>query len=145
MNLIYALLALLMALVFTLVGITRAGIWLIERANPPVGNFADINDASIHYVHVPAPIGAELPPIVFIHGASANLKDQMLPLRPLLEGRAEMLFFDRPGHGWSGRGRGNNGSPAAQADTIAALMDHLGMKKAIIVGHSFGGALAAAF
>jgi pimeloyl-ACP methyl ester carboxylesterase len=69
----------------------------------------------------------------------------MLPLRPLLEGHAEMLFFDRPGFGWSGRGPGNNENPSAQADTIAALMDRLGMKKAIIVGHSFGGAVTTAF
>jgi pimeloyl-ACP methyl ester carboxylesterase len=145
MNLIYAVLAFLMALVFSLAGVTRVGSWLIERRNPPIGEFADINGARIHYVHVPAPSNAELPPIVFIHGASANLRDQMLPLRPLLEGRAEMLFFDRPGHGWSGRGPGNNEDPSAQANTIAALMDRLGMKKAVIVGHSFGGAVTSAF
>jgi pimeloyl-ACP methyl ester carboxylesterase len=145
MNLIYATLAFLMALVFSLVGVTRVGSWLIERRNPPIGEFADINGARIHYVHVPAPANADLPPIVFIHGASANLRDQMLPLRPLLEGRAEMLFFDRPGFGWSGRGSGNNEDPSAQANTIAALMERLGMKKAVIVGHSFGGVVTSAF
>ena len=145
MNLIYAALAFLMALVFGLVAVTRVGSWLIERRNPSIGDFADIGGARIHYVHVPAPANAELPPIVFIHGASANLRDQMLPLRPLLEGRAEMLFFDRPGFGWSGRGPGNNEDPSAQANTIAALMDRLGMKKAVIVGHSFGGAVTTAF
>lgn len=145
MNLIYAALAFLIALVFALAGVTRAGAWLIERSNPPVGDFADINGAGIHYVHVPAPENADLPPVVFIHGASANLRDQMLPLRPLLEGRAEMLFFDRPGAGWSKRGPGNNESPSAQANTLAALMDHLGIGQAIIVGHSFGGAITTAF
>ncbi|AMY02687.1 alpha/beta hydrolase [Mesorhizobium ciceri] len=144
MNLIYAALAFLMALVFGFVGITRVGSWLIEHRDPPFGEFADIDGARIHYVHVPAPANAELPPIVFIHGASANLRDQMLPLRPLLEGRAEMLFFDRPGHGWSGRGT-NNENPSAQANTIAALMDHLGIRKAVIVGHSFGGVVTSAF
>ncbi|WP_137930843.1 alpha/beta fold hydrolase [Mesorhizobium comanense] len=145
MNLIYAALALLFALIFALVGVNRVGSWLIERRNPPIGQFADINGARIHYVHIPASANADLPPIVFIHGASANLKDQMLPLRPLLEGRAEMLFFDRPGFGWSGRGPGNNENPSAQANTIAALMDQLGIKRAIIVGHSFGGVVTAAF
>ncbi len=145
MNLIYAALAFLMALVFTLVGVTRVGSWLTERRNPPVGAFVEIDGARIHYVYVPAPAHADLPPIVFIHGASANLKDQMLPLRPLLEGRAEMLFFDRPGFGWSGRGPGNNESPSAQANTIAKLMDRLGIRQAIVVGHSFGGAVTSAF
>lgn len=144
MNLIYAALALVLAIVFALVAITRGGAWLIERSNPPVGAFIDIDGARIHYVHVPRPATSDLPAIVFIHGASANLKDQMLPLRPLLEGRAEMLFFDRPGHGWSERGAGNE-DPAGQARTLAHLMERLGIKQAIIVGHSFGGATTAAF
>ncbi|MDX8479335.1 alpha/beta hydrolase [Mesorhizobium sp. VK24D] len=142
MSLICAAL-LLIVFLFALAGFTRAGAWLIERRNPPVGEFADIDGTRIHYVHVPAPPDADLPPIIFIHGASANLKDQMLPLRPLLEGRAEMLFLDRPGFGWSERG--NSETLAAQADTIAALMDRLGIEKAIIVGHSFGGAIITAF
>jgi pimeloyl-ACP methyl ester carboxylesterase len=143
-NLIYALVAFLFALLLILVGITRVGSWLIERRNPPIGSFADITGARLHYVHVPAPDNPDLPPIVFIHGASANLRDQMIPLRPLLEGRAELLFLDRPGHGWSGRGS-DNGTPSAQAASIAGLMDHLGIPDAIVVGHSFGGAIAAAF
>ncbi len=144
MNLAYAAIAFLLALMLVLAGVTRIGSWLIERRNPAVGSFADINGAKIHYVHVPAPGNPDLPPIVFIHGASANLNDQMLPLRPLLEGRAEMLFLDRPGHGWSERGS-NNETQQTQADTIAALMDHVGIRQAIVVGHSFGGSVTAAF
>ncbi|CDX24939.1 Alpha/beta hydrolase fold protein [Mesorhizobium sp. ORS 3324] len=142
MNLIYAALFLI-AFLFALAVVTRAGAWLVERRNPPSGEFADVDDTRIHYVHIPAPAGADLPPVVFIHGASANLKDQMLPLRPLLEGRAEMLFLDRPGFGWSERG--SNETLAAQAHTIAALMDRLGIERAIVVGHSFGGAVTTAF
>ncbi|MDG4888505.1 alpha/beta hydrolase [Mesorhizobium sp. WSM4887] len=142
MDLICLALLRLVAFLIALAGITRAGVWLIERRNPPIGAFADIDGARIHYVHVPA-AGADLPPVVFIHGASANLKDQMLPLRPLLEGRAELLFLDRPGFGWSERG--DNETLAAQADTVAALMDRLGIARAIIIGHSFGGAVTTAF
>ena len=144
MNLITAALAFLLAFFLVLAGVTRVGSWLIERRNPPAGSFATVNGARIHYVHVPAGPGPDLPPLVFIHGASANLKDQMLPLRPLLEGRAEMLFFDRPGHGWSERGS-NNENPHQQAATIAALMDHVGIEEAIVVGHSFGGAVTVTF
>ncbi|MEO5323992.1 alpha/beta hydrolase [Mesorhizobium sp. CC13] len=145
MNILTAILVLLLALVLALAGATRVASRLIERRNPPTGSFVDIAGAGIHYVHVPAPPGGDLPALVFIHGASANLKDQMLPLRPRFEGRAEMLFFDRPGHGWSGRGRGDNEDPTEQSATIAALMDRLGIEEAIIVGHSFGGAVAATF
>ncbi len=90
------------------------------------------------------PPTCDLPPIVFIHGASGNLKDQMVPFSRALAGRAEMLFFDRPGHGWSTRGT-SNGDPGGQSATVAALMDRVGIDRAIIVGHSFGGAVAAIF
>jgi pimeloyl-ACP methyl ester carboxylesterase len=143
MNLVTAAACFLLALVLALAGATRVGAWLIERRHPPVGDFADIGGARFHHVHVPAAAGSDLPPVVFIHGASGNLLDQMVPIRPLLEGRAEMLFFDRPGHGWSQRGSANS-NPYEQADTIAALMDEVGIVRAVIVGHSFGGAVTAA-
>jgi pimeloyl-ACP methyl ester carboxylesterase len=145
MNLLYGALLLMLAVMLGLAGVTRVGSWMIERRHPPAGSFADIGGTRLHYVHLAAPTGADLPPIVFIHGASANLNDQRLPLGPLLEGRAEVLFLDRPGHGWSGRGSGNNETQEAQAQTIAALMRHVGIARAIIVGHSFGGSVAAAF
>jgi pimeloyl-ACP methyl ester carboxylesterase len=144
MNLLAAAVYLLLALFLALAGASRAGAWLIERRNPPVGTFAAVNGARMHFVHVPAGAETELPAIVFLHGASSNLKDQMVPLKPLLEGRAELLFLDRPGHGWSERGSSNE-TPFGQAKTVAALMDHLGIRDAILVGHSFGAAEAAAF
>lgn len=144
MNLIAAFVLFVLALMLALAGATRIGAWSIERRNPPAGQFADIGGANIHYVHIPQPQGADLPPVVFVHGASANLKDQMVPFAKALAGRAEMLFFDRPGHGWSTRGTAN-GDPHGQAATLASLMDKVGIKQAIIVGHSFGSAITATF
>jgi pimeloyl-ACP methyl ester carboxylesterase len=122
--------------------------WLarrIARRHPPLGEFMIANGCRLHAVHRTARGGSDLPPLVFIHGASGNLRDSMVPLAPVFEGRAEMLFFDRPGHGWSERGPATNATPFGQADTLAALMDTLGIGRAVIVGHSFGGAIAAAF
>jgi pimeloyl-ACP methyl ester carboxylesterase len=144
MNITLALLAFLLALGLALFGASRVGAHLIEARNPPTGSFATIGGTRLHHVHVRASSNPELPPIVFIHGASGNLLDQMVPIRPLLEGRAELLFVDRPGHGWSERGPLGNATPAGQATAIASLMDELGMEEAIIVGHSFGGAITAA-
>jgi pimeloyl-ACP methyl ester carboxylesterase len=87
----------------------------------------------------------QLPPIVFIHGASANLYDPVFSFREKLEGRADLLFVDRPGHGRSDRGGPENAFPDGQADAIAALIKKRGIGKAVIVSHSFGGAVAAAF
>lgn len=144
MHLLATAFALLLALLLLLTAVTRANAWLIERRHPPVGSFADVEGVWLHHVHVPASGESAIPPVVFIHGASANLNDQMIPLRPLLEGRAEMLFLDRPGHGWSGRSKGHE-EQFEQAALIAGLMDRLGIGPAIIVGHSFGGSIAAAF
>ncbi len=144
MNLIAFLAVSAVAILAVLAVLTRLGVRRIERRHPPAGDFATVDGTRMHFVHVPTGAGADLPPVVFLHGASANLLDQMLPVRPLLEGRAELLFPDRPGHGWSARGRGNE-TLFGQARTIAALMDRLGIADAVIVGHSFGGAVAAAF
>lgn len=87
---------------------------------------------------------ADLPPIVFLHGASTGLYDPMFSFRRKLQGRATLLFVDRPGHGSSDAGPAENILPDGQADAIARLMEKRGIKKAVIVSHSFGGAIAAA-
>jgi pimeloyl-ACP methyl ester carboxylesterase len=120
---------------------TRIGAARIARENPPVGAFIEANGTKLHYIHLPAGPNADLPPLIFLHGASANLNDQMIPFRPLLEGRAEMLFFDRPGHGWSERGK-DNSTQGLQAETLTTLMDSLKIEDAIIVAHSFGSSVA---
>jgi len=117
----------------------------IESLYPPIGEMIDVGGYSLHAVHVPRPATADLPPLVFIHGASGNLRDQMIPFRPAFEGRAEMLFIDRPGHGWSDRGGAANDTPDGQAAAIADAMRAKGISSAIIIGHSFGGAIAASF
>ena len=88
---------------------------------------------------------ADLPPIVFLHGASASLYDPLFSFGEKLRGRARLLFIDRPGHGGSDIGGKDNILPDGQADAVAELMKKRGIRKAIIVGHSFGGAITAAF
>ncbi|OCO98029.1 MULTISPECIES: alpha/beta hydrolase [unclassified Ensifer] len=115
------------------------------RRFPNVGDLIDIGGYRMNSVHLPAAETADLPPVVFIHGASGNLLDQLHAFAPALAGRAEMLFVDRPGHGYSERGGPANDRPDGQADAIAKLMDKRGIHRAVIVGHSFGGAIAASF
>lgn len=145
MNFVYAALLSLVALLLVLAAITRIGVWWIERNNPASGEFAMINGTRLHYVLDRAGDGGDLPPVVFLHGASGNLKDQMTAFRDRISGRADLLFVDRPGHGWSSRGPKSNELPDGQAATVAALMDSLGIGRAVIVGHSFGGAITATF
>lgn len=145
MNILLAIVFALLALLLVLAGITRIGVYMIERRHPPAGTFVTVNDTRMHFVHRPAGADADLPPIVFLHGASGNLHDSLSVYGEQLAGRADLVFVDRPGHGWSGRGPASNALPDGQADTLVALLDHLGLDKAIVVGHSFGGAIAVAF
>ncbi|GEO86093.1 MULTISPECIES: alpha/beta fold hydrolase [Alphaproteobacteria] len=117
----------------------------IETDAPRIGELTDVGGFSLHALHVPANADASLPPIVFIHGASGNLRDQATAFLGPLEGRAELLFVDRPGHGYSQRGGPDTAYPDGQAAAVARLMEQRGIDRAIIVGHSFGGAIAASF
>ena len=117
----------------------------IEADAANIGTLTDVGGFSMNALHVPAGADAELPPIVFIHGASGNLRDQATAFLEPLKGRAELLFVDRPGHGYSERGGPENAYPDGQAAAIARLMEKRGIARAVIVGHSFGGAIAASF
>jgi pimeloyl-ACP methyl ester carboxylesterase len=117
----------------------------IEARYPNTGALTDVGGYALNSLHVPAGADVDLPPIVFIHGASGNLRDQAGAFLEPLRGRAELLFVDRPGHGYSDRGGPENDTPDGQANAIATLMEKKGIRRAIIVGHSFGGAIAASF
>ncbi|MQY46053.1 alpha/beta fold hydrolase [Rhizobiales bacterium RZME27] len=114
------------------------------RADEPRPVRLDVGGVKLNSILINAGRKADLPPIVFIHGASTSLYDPMFSFRAKLEGRADLLFVDRPGHGASDAGNPQMILPDEQADTIARLMKKRGIGKAIIVGHSFGGAIAAA-
>lgn len=120
----------------------------IEARHPPVGRFVDVDGVRLHYVDLlpDIPDGPDTPALVFVHGASGNLNDPLLAFRGPLEGRHRLVFVDRPGHGYSARGDDPGiAAPAAQARMIARLLDRIGVKRAVVVGHSWGGAVTAAF
>ncbi|HUC48896.1 MAG TPA: alpha/beta hydrolase [Xanthobacteraceae bacterium] len=121
--------------------ITFIGTVLIERAHPPRGRFIEIGGLRQHVVETGTNGPARELPIVLIHGAGCNLDDMRLALGDRLAGRT-IIFIDRPGHGWSER-RGRQGSsPQYQAAMVAEVLDRLGIGRAIVVGHSWGGVLA---
>lgn len=142
MLLLLSLVALVVALAF---GFTAWQTLRIERRFPNIGEMTDVGGYRLNALHVPAGPTPDLPPIVFIHGASGNLRDQAGAFLAPLKGRADLLFVDRPGHGYSERGGTENDCPDGQAAAIARLMAAKGIERAIIVGHSFGGAIAASF
>jgi len=132
--------------------ITIAGLWIaswvisqkIQDRFPPVGDFRIVNGARLHFVDTGNPSEKEKPAIVFIHGAGGNLNDPMPIYKKELESEFRLVFVDRPGQGYSKSFEGSD-KVTSQTDSVALLLDKLDIDKAIVVGHSFGGALASAF
>jgi pimeloyl-ACP methyl ester carboxylesterase len=122
--------------------LTFVGKVVIERLHPPRGRFIDIAGLRQHVAELGAKTGA--PPIVLVHGAGCNLEDMRLALGEKLATRHHVILIDRAGMGWSER-RGSGSSPAYQAAILRDVLDRLGVGRAVVVGHSWGGALAMAF
>jgi pimeloyl-ACP methyl ester carboxylesterase len=123
--------------------VTVVGSWLIGRAHPPRGYFIKIGQMRQHVVELGEQ--TDRPPIVLVHGAGCNLEDMRLALGERLAARHHVILIDRPGMGWSKREGKGGSSPAYQAAMLRDVLDRLETKRAIVVGHSWGSALAAAF
>lgn len=110
----------------------------ISTVTPPIGQFIEIEGQRVHAV-----VRGSGPDIVLIHGASGNLRDFTFDLIPRLEDSFRVIAFDRPGLGWSDRLADAGGiSPIAQADVLRAAAVQLGVHNPIVLGHSYGGAVA---
>lgn len=131
-------LLIVLAALATLALVTWAGAVLAERAHPPQGRMVDVASARLHVVEL-GPRGAR--PIVLLHGASSNL-EVMRPLADRLAQNHRVILLDRPGHGWSTRASPADSTPEPQARMIAEALRKLGLPPAIVVAHSWSGALA---
>ena len=83
------------------------------------------------------------PPVVYIHGAMTTLDEGVIALGDALAPDYQITAFDRPGHGQSGRDAGT-GSALRQAELIHTACAEMGLYRPVVIGHSFGGAVAMA-
>ncbi len=102
--------------------------------------YLDLNNARIYYASYHSKVIGGVP-VVLIHGAGENHLMWPAGLRRLPN--ADVYAIDLPGHGKS------HGSGCRTIDDytawLAAFLDALHMPRAIIVGHSMGGAIALSF
>ena len=131
-------LLIVLAVLAILALVTWAGAVLAERAHPPQGKMVEVAGARLHVVEL-GPRSA--PAVVMLHGASSNL-EVMRPLAERLSQTHRVILVDRPGHGWSTRAKFSDSTPEPQARMISQALAELGLGKAIIVAHSWSGALA---
>jgi pimeloyl-ACP methyl ester carboxylesterase len=132
----------LVAALLTLALVTQAGVMAVQRSYPAYGEMIEVTGASLNVVDI-GPRDAPGPPIVLIHGASSNLETMRKPLAEMLAGKHRVILIDRPGHGWSGRLREVDSTPAIQGKMIEQALEKLGVGPVILVVHSWAGALGA--
>jgi pimeloyl-ACP methyl ester carboxylesterase len=121
---------------------TQAGVLLIQREHPAKGRMVEVSGATLHIVDI-GPRDSAGPPIVMLHGASANLEVMLHPVGERLAKHHRVILIDRPGHGWSTRARLEDSTPEIQGRMIEEALAKLGIGQALFVAHSWAGALGA--
>ncbi|MCA3442436.1 MAG: alpha/beta hydrolase [Rhodobacter sp.] len=111
-----------------------------EAAFPPTGRMLRVNGRAVH-----ADVSGTGPDVVLIHGASGNTRDFTFDLARRLAARYRVIVFDRPGLGWSDDAGQDGISPQGQARILRDAARQLGAERPVILGHSYGGAVAMAW
>jgi pimeloyl-ACP methyl ester carboxylesterase len=111
-----------------------------EEQFPPQGQFLTVNGAQVHYVSK-----GTGPDVVLIHGASGNLRDFTFSLVDKLADRYRVTAFDRPGLGYTDRINPDGTTLIEQAHLLAKASEQLGLQKPMVLGQSYGGAVALAW
>ena len=111
----------------------------VEAAVPPVGRFVDLPGARLHVVE-----RGQGPALLLVHGLAGQLRHFTYDIVDRLAAHHRVVAVDRPGSGYSIRTPGASAALGAQADVLAALIDHLQLDRPVVVGHSMGGAVALA-
>jgi pimeloyl-ACP methyl ester carboxylesterase len=111
-----------------------------NAAFPPEGQLLQVDGQTVH-----AYVTGSGPDLVLIHGASGNLRDFTFSLTAKLSATYRVIAFDRPGLGWTDPLPDGDTSPMAQATLLRHAATQLGVKNPIVLGHSYGGAVAMAW
>lgn len=116
-----------------------------ERQHVPKGNgmtptefdrFENIGGLETHYLDYPGPE----PAIVLLHGLSANANEFGGLIEAGLSKRHRVIAPDLRGRGKSGKPDSGYSMGQHAADVIG-LLDHLGLDRVVMGGHSFGALL----
>ncbi len=98
--------------------------------------FVTVDGARLHFV-----IKGEGRPVVLIHGNPGSAQDWTRVFGPLAA-LHRVIAFDRPGHGSSERPKHIDATVEVQARLLHDALKQLHVERPIVVGHSWGGALA---
>lgn len=102
--------------------------------------FTEVNGVRVHYQEAG---DSDAPAMILIHGfAASNLVWSKVFLELAAAG-FRVIAPDLPGYGYSGKPRQLDYTIASQARMVHSLIRQLGINGALLVGSSYGGAIAA--
>lgn len=105
----------------------------------PNGAYIALDGGRVHAV-----VQGQGPDLVLIHGANGNARDYTYDLAGRMAADFRVIALDRPGFGHSDAFGGPE-SPLLQAEILRAAVGQLGVERPIVLGHSYGGAVAMAW
>jgi pimeloyl-ACP methyl ester carboxylesterase len=85
------------------------------------------------------------PPVVFVHGTGGRADRWVRNLDAMAAAGYHAYAFDLPGHGFAAKGAEVECSVPAYRRMLAAFMDAIGAERAVVVGTSLGGHVAASY
>src|SRR4030095_3740654 len=123
-----------------LITLTASGFYYKPEETIPEGfpgHYVEANGLKLRVLQM-----GQGPDVLLIHGTPGSLED-FAPLMEILSFNHRVTAYDRPGHGFSA---GMNFPYTLQhnAKTARALIQVLGLKDVVVVGHSYGGNTALA-
>ena len=102
---------------------------------------AEVNGVRLNYLQTEEPDGQTRPDLVMVHGLATNMAFWYLPYAPIFAKRFRVTVYDLRGLGRS-QMTPDGYTPQNLAKDLSALLDHLGIARAHILAHSFGGVIA---
>ena len=101
-----------------------------------ITGYADVNGLRLYHE-----VTGEGFPLVLLHGGVLTIDLNYADLIPGLVDRHRVVAVELQGHGRTAD-IDREITPAASASDVVALLDHLGIERADVLGHSMGGAVA---
>ena len=122
-----------------LIGLAALNARRAEAAVPKQGKLVTIDGSQLHYVEL-----GSGPPILMVHGLAGNLRNFARSVVEDLSRDHRVILLDRPGSGYSVRGKGVSARLPDQAALVAKFIERLDIGRPLLVGHSLGGAVSLA-
>lgn len=113
---------------------------IASQCDQPKEHYLNVEKTRVRYVENGAGPG-----VVLIHGNAGSVDDfDFQGLGRLCEDH-RVIAVDRPGHGKSNRPNGSDATLEFQTRLLHEALAQLGVTRPVLVGHSWGGALALAY